>query len=84
VIPLGVGVSVRAEVKRAHRIIEESGLTVTLHANGTNVEGDIERILETIRTIHETLHQEGAVRLVSYVKIATRTDKRPTLEGKLF
>ncbi|MFC1529332.1 MTH1187 family thiamine-binding protein [Gemmatimonadota bacterium] len=84
VIPLGAGVSVRTEVKRAHRIIEESGLTVTLHANGTNVEGEIGLILETIRAVHETLHEEGTVRLVSYVKIATRTDKTPTLEGKLF
>ena len=84
VIPLGVGVSVRSEVKRAHRIIEESGLTVTLHANGTNVEGDIGLILKTIETIHHTLHAEGTVRLVSYVKIATRTDKTPTLAGKMF
>jgi len=84
VIPLGAGVSVREEVKRAHRIIEESGLTVTLHANGTNVEGDIGVILKTIETIHETLHAEGAIRLVSYIKIATRTDKTPTLAGKMF
>jgi uncharacterized protein YqgV (UPF0045/DUF77 family) len=37
-----------------------------------------------VRAIHETLHAEGVVRLVSYVKIATRTDKDPSLAGKLF
>jgi uncharacterized protein YqgV (UPF0045/DUF77 family) len=33
--------------------------------------------------VHETLHAEGAVRLLSYVKVATRTDKEPTLAGKM-
>ncbi|MHC4732731.1 MAG: thiamine-binding protein, partial [Planctomycetota bacterium] len=39
VIPLGVGVSVRRQVKRAQAIIEESGLLFEAHAYGTNVEG---------------------------------------------
>ncbi len=30
-IPIGAGVSVRAEVKRAHAILEEAGLHATLH-----------------------------------------------------
>lgn len=84
VIPIGAGVSVRKEVKRAHELLEESGLEVELHANGTNVEGELGRILAAVERVHETLHAEGAVRLVSYVKVATRTDKQPTLAGKLF
>ena len=84
VIPIGAGVSVRAEVKRAHAILEQAGLNAQLHANGTNVEGELSAILAAVERIHETLHAEGAVRLVSYVKVATRTDKQPTLAGKLF
>jgi len=84
VIPIGSGVSVRQQVKRAHGIIETSGLRAELHASGTNVEGDLERILAVIREIHETLHAEGTVRLATYVKIGTRTHKTPTLSGKLF
>ncbi|MCL7956494.1 MAG: MTH1187 family thiamine-binding protein [marine benthic group bacterium] len=83
-IPIGSGVSVRAEVKRAHAILEESGLKVTLHPNGTSVEGQLDEILAAVAKIHETLHAEGVVRLVSFVKVATRTDKTPSLEGKLF
>jgi uncharacterized protein (TIGR00106 family) len=83
-IPIGSGVSVRAEVKRAHAILEESGLRVTLHPNGTSVEGELDEILAAVAKIHETLHAEGVVRLVSFVKVATRTDKTPSLEGKLF
>jgi uncharacterized protein (TIGR00106 family) len=84
VIPIGAGVSVRAEVRRAHEVIRASGLKVQLHAYGTNVEGDLETILATIGQIHETLHAEGTVRLSTAIKIGTRTDKATSLEGKLF
>ncbi len=84
VIPIGVGVSVRQEVKRAHQIIEASGLTVALHAYGTNVEGELREILDVIHAVHETLHAEGVVRLSTAVKLGTRTDKEPSLGAKLF
>ena len=84
VIPIGVGVSVRDQVRRAHQIIRDSGLTVQLHAYGTNVEGDLDTILETIGRIHVLLHAEGTIRLSTAVKIGTRTDKDSTLKDKLF
>ena len=84
VVPLGVGVSVRKEVMRAHEIVQQSGLVVQLHAYGTNVEGELATILQTIGRIHETLHKEGVVRIVTNVKIGTRTDKDASLSGKLF
>jgi uncharacterized protein (TIGR00106 family) len=82
VIPIGVGVSVRKEVKRAHELLEATGLHVELHAFGTNVEGEIEEILAAVRGIHETLHAEGIQRISTSMKIGTRTDKSPTLAGK--
>ena len=84
VIPIGSGVSVRSEVKRAHKILEESGLGAQLHSYGTNVEGDIRDIFEAIAKIHETLHAEGTVRIATAIKVGTRTDKEPSLIGKLF
>ena len=84
VIPIGAGVSVRQEVQRAHGILEDSGLHVELHGNGTNMEGELAEILEAIRRVHETLHAEGTARIASFVKIGTRTDKDPSLAGKLF
>ena len=84
VIPIGAGVSVRAEVRRAHEIIKSSGLEVQLHAYGTNVEGELDRILEVLKRVHETLHAEGVVRVSSFLKLGTRTDKEPSLSGKLF
>ena len=84
VVPIGAGVSVRPHVKRAHELLAESGLTLALHAFGTNVEGELDQILEAIRRVHETLHAEGVVRISTAVKIGTRTDKDPTLAAKLF
>ena len=82
VIPIGVGVSLSKEVKRAHQIIKESGLTIELHGYGTNVEGDLATILATVERIHEVLHQEGVPRLSTSVKIGTRVDKASSLAAK--
>jgi uncharacterized protein (TIGR00106 family) len=84
VIPIGVGVSVREEVKRAHAVLVEAGLKVELHAYGTNVEGELEAILAAVARIHEVLHGEGVPRLSTFVKLGTRVDKEATLAGKRF
>ena len=84
IIPIGSGVSVRKEVKRAHQLLEESGLNITLHSNGSNMEGELEEVLTALRRTIETLHAEGVVRLSSHIKIGTRTDKVPSMAGKLF
>ena len=83
VVPIGVGVSVRAQVRRAQDLIRESGLAVQEHSFGTNVEGDLEKILEVITRIHEVLHAEGTTRLSTAIKLGTRIDKKPDLASKL-
>jgi uncharacterized protein (TIGR00106 family) len=82
VIPIGVGVSVRDQVRRAHGLLEEAGLASELHAYGTNVEGELADILAAIQRVHDVLHAEGVVRLSTAVKIGTRTDKTPSLAAK--
>jgi uncharacterized protein (TIGR00106 family) len=84
VIPIGAGVSVRQEVRRAHELLVESGLKIELHAFGTNVEGELNDILQAIANVHEVLHAEGVARLSTAVKIGTRVDKETTLAGKRF
>ncbi len=84
VVPIGVGVSVREEVKRAHEVLKQSGLRAELHAYGTNVEGEMGSILQAVEEVHEVLHAEGVQRIATFVKLGTRTDKEPNLSGKLF
>ena len=82
VIPIGVGVSVRKQVQRAHDLILASGLKIEQHAYGTNVEGELETILATVQRIHEVLHAEGVPRLSTAIKVGTRTDKESSLADK--
>lgn len=82
IIPLGSGVSVRKEITRVVELLKAYDFVIETHASGTNIEGDLAAILAAVERIHETLHQEGSVRLVSYLKLETRIDKIPTLAGK--
>ena len=82
VIPLGQGVSVRKEITEVVRLLSEYPLKTVSHAAGTNLEGELDVIFQAVSRIHESLHQSGTVRIVTQMKLETRTDKVPTLEGK--
>ena len=82
IIPLGSGVSVRKEVARVVELLKSYDFVVETHASGTDIEGELTEILAAVEKIHEILHREGCVRLVSYLKLETRSDKIPTLAGK--
>ena len=83
VIPIGVGVSVRPQVKRAHQLLVESGLTVEAHAYGTNVEGDWDEVFAAIRRCHEVVHAMGAPRVSTTIRLGTRTDRDQSLQDKI-
>ncbi len=82
VIPLCSSVSVRGQVTRAVEMLKGHDFIIETHASGTNIEGELSEILTAVEQIHETLHEEGTVRILSYLKLETRTDKTPTLAGK--
>ncbi len=82
VVPIGSGVSVRHEVTRVVEMLQGHDFIIETHASGTNIEGELSDILAAVEQIHETLHKESSVRLISYLKLETRTDKTPTLAGK--
>ena len=82
VSPIGSGVSVRSRVVRIVQLLNAYQFIMETHASGTNIEGELEDILAAVQQVHETLHMESEVRLVSYLKLETRTDKVPTLAGK--
>ncbi|HSJ47827.1 MAG TPA: MTH1187 family thiamine-binding protein [Gammaproteobacteria bacterium] len=82
VVPIGDGVSVRTEILRVVEVLKTHDFLIETHASGTNIEGELDDILAAVARVHETLHEGGTVRLVSYLKLETRTDKQPTLAGK--
>lgn len=82
VVPIGSGVSVRKEITRVVKLLGNYDFELQTHASGTNIEGSLNDILAAVEAIHESLHNEGCIRLLSYLKLETRSDKTPTLEGK--
>lgn len=83
VIPIGTDVSLSKYVAACERILAESGLSYELHANGTNVEGEWDEVMATIKRCHEVLHGMGVPRLSSLVKIGTRTDRDQKMDEKV-
>ncbi len=82
-VPIGIGVSVSREIAACQRILRDAGLKTQLHANGTNVEGEWEAVFEAIRRCHEIVHEMGAPRISTTIKLGTRTDRAQTMEDKV-
>ena len=83
VVPIGVGVSLSAYVAACERIIQEAGLTHTLHAFGTNVEGEWGEVMAAVKRCHEVMHAMGAPRVHTTMRVGTRVDRPQTLEDKV-
>ena len=83
VVPMGVGISLSKYVAACERILSEAGLHTRLHAYGTNVEGEWAVFFEAVKRCHETLHEMGAPRVMTTIKVGTRTDREQTLEDKI-
>jgi uncharacterized protein (TIGR00106 family) len=73
VIPLGVGVSLSRYVAACEKVLLEAGLTFQLHANGTNIEGEWD----------EVVHEMGAPRIATTIRLGTRTDRDQTMQDKI-
>ncbi|HSW62672.1 MAG TPA: MTH1187 family thiamine-binding protein [Dissulfurispiraceae bacterium] len=83
VVPVGIGVSLSAYVAACEKILSASGLKIALHANGTNIEGEWDAVFAAVRRCHETVHDMGAPRIFTVIKLGTRTDKEQTMEDKI-
>ncbi len=83
VVPLGVGVSVSPYVAACERVLQQAGLKTHLHAYGTNIEGEWDAVFAAVKRCHEVVHQMGAARVSSTLRIGTRTDRPQTMEDKV-
>jgi uncharacterized protein (TIGR00106 family) len=83
VVPLGVGVSVSKYVVACEKIIKDAGLNSSLHAYGTNIEGDWDAVMEAVRRCHVKVHEMGAPRITTTIKMGTRTDRDQKMADKV-
>jgi uncharacterized protein (TIGR00106 family) len=83
VIPIGVGISLSKYVAACEKVLTEAGLKIKLHAYGTNIEGEWDDVAAAVKRCHEVLHEMGAPRVSSVVKLGTRTDRDQTMDDKV-
>ncbi len=82
IVPIGVGVSLSPYVTACEKVLTGAGLKTVLHANGTNIEGDWDKVFAAIRRCHEVVHEMGAPRVFTTMHVGTRTDRSQTMEEK--
>jgi len=83
IVPIGVGVSLSKYVAACESVLDEAGIKTRLHAYGTNLEGDWDRVFAAIKRCHETVHKMGAPRVSTVIKVGTRTDRDQGMEDKV-
>jgi len=76
VVPVGTGSpSVGDYVAGCLQILEEEGLRYELTAMGTQVQGEVRKLLEVAQRLHEVPFRMGALRVVTTIKLDDRKDK---------
>ncbi len=83
VVPMGVGVSVSKYVAECEKIFAAAGLSHQMHSYGTNVEGDWDEVMAAIKQCHETVHEMGAPRIGTTIRLGTRTDREQSMQDKI-
>ena len=83
VVPIGVGVSVSKYIAECQHIIERAQLTSQLHPYGTVIEGEWDDVMAIVKQCHEKIHEMGAPRISTTIKVGTRTDREQRMQEKI-
>jgi len=83
IFPIGTGsTSISEFVAGAYKIIENSGLSFELTPTSTVIEGNIDKLFQIAKEIHESPFRKGAKRVVTSIMIDDRRDKTTSMEYK--
>ncbi len=82
-VPIGVGTSLSKYVAACHQVLEELEIEHNLHAYGTNIQGEWEEVFAAIRRCHEVVHEMGAPRVGTNIRVGSRTDRDQTMADKM-
>lgn len=85
IVPLGTASpSLSQYVASVHKVLEQAtDLKFQLTPMSTIIEGDLNRILEVVRQMHEVPFANGALRTSTTLRIDDRRDKAITMESKV-
>ena len=83
VVPVGTGSpSVSPFIAECVKIVEQHGLQYEVSSMGTEVEGELEALLNVAAQMHRAPFSKGAQRVVTTIKIDERRDKELQIAGK--
>ncbi len=85
IVPLGTGsTSLSQYVADVENVLKKyKDLKCELTPMSTIVEGELDRILEAVREMHETPFQKGAKRVSTRLSIDDRRDKSASMSAKI-
>ena len=85
VVPIGTKTSsLSKSVAQAVKLLqEEKDMKYELTSMGTIIEGDLDKVLNLVRRMHESVFSGEVVRVVTSVKIDDRRDKPSSMGGKI-
>ena len=83
IVPMGVGPSVSRYIREVKAVLEQSGLTHEMHANGTNIEGEMAEVSAAVEVCCQRLQALGVERIFCTMHFSTRTDKDQNMADKL-
>ena len=83
VVPLGVGISVSEYIAACQRVLKEAGLKHEMHMYGTNIEGEWDEVMAAVKKCHEVVHEMGAPRISTSIRLGTRIDRNQSMQDKI-
>ncbi|MFE1602291.1 MTH1187 family thiamine-binding protein [Methylobacterium sp. ID0610] len=83
IVPMGVGPSVSPYVKEIKAVIDASPLHAEMHANGTNIEGELGDVCRLIEQCEARLAELGVERVFYTMVFGSRRDKEQSMADKL-
>ncbi len=83
VVPIGTAsTSLSSYVADCVRLLKGKKIKYELTSMGTNMEGDLGKLIRIAMEMHEVPFKKGVHRVLTTIKIDDRRDKKGTLTGK--
>ena len=82
IVPIGKGSSLSTQVAEVLKIVSKSGINYKLHAMGTILEGDWDKIFKLIKKCHKKILKDSD-RVLTTITIDDRKGRTGRISGKV-